>query len=95
MRWLPYKPDVPAFLVAVPDMVGRWIPGTFIPLGTDGYGLDMLVNNAGFGYMAPVELITGEDMRLQFGTNVFGLVEVTQAFLPEMRARRAGKVVNL
>ena len=62
---------------------------------TDGYGVDMLVNNAGFGYVAPMELITGEDMRLQFATNVFGLVEVTQAFLPEMRARGAGKVVNL
>jgi short-subunit dehydrogenase len=62
---------------------------------TDGYGLDMLVNNAGFGYMAPMEHITGDDMRIQFATNVFGLVEVTQAFLPEMRARRAGKVVNV
>jgi len=62
---------------------------------TDGYGLDMLVNNAGFGYMAPMELISGDDMRVQFATNVFGLVEVTQAFLPEMRARGAGKVVNV
>lgn len=62
---------------------------------TDGYGVDMLVNNAGFGYVAPVELISGEDMRVQFATNVFGLVEVTQAFLPQMRARGAGKVVNV
>ncbi len=62
---------------------------------TDGYGLDMLVNNAGFAYMAPVELISGDDMRAQFQTNVFGLVEVTQAFLPEMRARGRGKVVNV
>lgn len=62
---------------------------------TDGYGLDMLVNNAGFGYMAPMELISAEDMRVQFATNVFGLVEVTQAFLPEMRARGAGKVINV
>ncbi len=62
---------------------------------TEGYGLDMLVNNAGFGYAAPMELISGEDMRGQFATNVFGLVEVTQAFLPQMRARGAGKVVNV
>lgn len=62
---------------------------------TEGYGLDMLVNNAGFGYMAPMELISGDDMRVQFATNVFGLVEVTQAFLPEMRARGAGKVINV
>jgi len=62
---------------------------------TDGYGVDMLVNNAGFGYAAPMELISGEDLRGQFATNVFGLVEVTQAFLPQMRARGAGKVVNV
>jgi NAD(P)-dependent dehydrogenase (short-subunit alcohol dehydrogenase family) len=62
---------------------------------TDGYGLDMLVNNAGFGFMAPMEIVTGDDMRVQFATNVFGLVEVTQAFLPQMRARGAGKVVNV
>ena len=62
---------------------------------TEGYGLDVLVNNAGFGTMAPMERITDEDMRRQFETNVFGLVAVTQAFLPAMRARGAGKVINI
>jgi len=62
---------------------------------TDGYGLDVLVNNAGFGNMAPMELISQEDMRGQFETNVFGLVELTQQFLPAMRARGSGKVINI
>jgi NAD(P)-dependent dehydrogenase (short-subunit alcohol dehydrogenase family) len=62
---------------------------------TDGHGLDALVNNAGFGFMAPMELITPEDLRAQLETNVVGLVRVTQAFLPAMRARGAGRIVHI
>lgn len=62
---------------------------------TNGYGLDVLVNNAGFGMMAPMELITGEDLRSQFETNVFGLVALTQQFLPAMRKRGSGRIINV
>lgn len=62
---------------------------------TDGYGLDVLVNNAGFGMMAPMELISGEDLRSQFETNVFGLVALTQRFLPAMRKRGSGRIINV
>lgn len=62
---------------------------------TDGYGLDVLVNNAGYGNMAPMELITDAHLRAQFETNVVGLVKLTQQFVPAMRARRAGKIVNV
>ena len=62
---------------------------------TGGYGLDALVNNAGFGLQAPMELISAEDLRRQFDTNVFGLVAVTQAFLPAMRKRGSGRIVNV
>ena len=57
--------------------------------------VDVLVNNAGYGYLAAVE--EGEDaaVRAMFDTNVFGLVAMTQAVLPGMRARRRGHVVNL
>ena len=57
--------------------------------------LDVLVNNAGYGYLAAIE--EGEDapVRQMFETNVFGLVEVTKAVLPGMRARRSGCIVNL
>ena len=51
--------------------------------------LDVLVNNAGFGVLGPTELITDADMRAQYETNVFGLMAVTRAFLPDdARARR-------
>ena len=62
---------------------------------TAGRGIDVLINNAGFGVLGPTELITDEDMRAQYETNVFGLMAVTRAFLPEMRARRSGRIINV
>jgi NAD(P)-dependent dehydrogenase (short-subunit alcohol dehydrogenase family) len=61
-----------------------------------GHGVDILVNNAGFSLRGgPVELLDPADLRRQFDTNVFGLVAITQAALPAMRARRAGRIVNI
>ena len=62
---------------------------------TGGRGIDVLVNNAGFGVLGPTELITDADMRAQYETNVFGLMAVTRAFLPDMRARGAGRIINV
>ncbi|MEV0634704.1 oxidoreductase [Streptomyces sp. NPDC050619] len=57
--------------------------------------IDVLVNNAGYGYLAAVEEGEDEEIRALFDTNVFGLVETTRAVLPGMRARRAGHIVNI
>ncbi|MCA9664893.1 MAG: SDR family oxidoreductase [Myxococcales bacterium] len=62
---------------------------------TDGYGVDAIINNAGYGQIGPLELIDDEALRRQFDTNVFGLMAVTRAFLPEMRERGHGRVVNI
>ncbi len=62
---------------------------------TGGVGLDVLVNNAGYGTLGPTELITDADMRAQYDVNVFGLMAVTRAFLPAMRARGRGRIVNV
>jgi NADP-dependent 3-hydroxy acid dehydrogenase YdfG len=62
---------------------------------TNGYGIDVLVNNAGYGLLGPVEVLSEEDIRQQFETNVFGLIAVTRAFIPEMRARGDGRVINV
>jgi NAD(P)-dependent dehydrogenase (short-subunit alcohol dehydrogenase family) len=62
---------------------------------TDGYGLDALVNNAGYGQGGPLELVSDREIRAQYETNVFGLLNVTRAFLPRMRERRSGRVVNV
>ena len=62
---------------------------------TNGHGVDVLVNNAGYGDIAPMETTTDKDLRAVFDTNVFGLMAVTRAFLPRMRERGAGRIVNV
>ncbi len=57
--------------------------------------LDVLVNNAGVGYVAAVEDFRLEDFRKQFETNVFGVLRVTQAVLPHMRERRRGRILMM
>ncbi len=62
---------------------------------TNGHGVDVLVNNAGFGILGPTSEIDDAEMRRQYETNVFGLMNVTRAFLPRMRERRSGRIVNV
>ncbi len=57
--------------------------------------IDALVNNAGYGTRGPVEMVPVDLIRRNFETNVFSLVALTQLVLPEMRARRAGCIVNI
>ena len=58
-------------------------------------GVDVLVNNAGYGYRAAVEEGDDEDVRRLFDTQLFGTVRTIKAVLPGMRARRSGTIVNL
>jgi NAD(P)-dependent dehydrogenase (short-subunit alcohol dehydrogenase family) len=58
-------------------------------------GVDVLVNNAGYGYRAAVEEGEEEAVAQLFATNFFGAVAMTKAVLPGMRARRSGAVVNV
>jgi short-subunit dehydrogenase len=58
-------------------------------------GIDVLINNAGFGMYGAMEDTTIADARYQFEVNVFGLARLTQLVLPYMRERGAGKIVNL
>src|SRR5436190_17151602 len=62
---------------------------------TGGKGPDVLINNAGFGVLGPTSEISEAEMRRQYETNVFGLMNVTRAFLPKMIERRAGRIINI
>jgi NAD(P)-dependent dehydrogenase (short-subunit alcohol dehydrogenase family) len=57
--------------------------------------IDVLVNNAGRGLLGAVEEASDQEVRAVFETNVFGLLAVTRAVLPVMRAQRSGRVFNL
>lgn len=58
-------------------------------------GIDVLVNNAGYGYMAAVEEGEDAEVRKLFDTNYFGVVDTLKTVLPGMRARRSGHVINI
>lgn len=58
-------------------------------------GIDVLVNNAGYGYMSAVEEGDDAEVRRLFDTNYFGVVDTLKAVLPAMRARRSGHIVNI
>jgi NAD(P)-dependent dehydrogenase (short-subunit alcohol dehydrogenase family) len=57
--------------------------------------IDVLVNNAGYGYQASVEEGQEDEIRGQFDANVFGLFAMTRAVLPGMRKRRKGHIINI
>lgn len=59
-----------------------------------GSGLDALVNNAGVGDISPIEFTSPQKFRDVFEVNVFGVIAVTQAFLPLLRQAR-GRIVNI
>lgn len=60
-----------------------------------GGRIDVLVNNAGYYLYGPVEETSPDELRAQFETNVIGVLRVTRAVLPAMRARGTGSIVNI
>ncbi|NVK13895.1 MAG: SDR family oxidoreductase [Rhodobacteraceae bacterium] len=57
--------------------------------------IDVLLNNAGYGAYGALEAFSMDRIRRQFDTNVIGLMEVTKAVLPHMRANRSGTIINI
>ena len=57
--------------------------------------IDVLVNNAGHGLLSAVEEASDKEVRSNYESNVFGLLNVTRSILPYMRKQRSGRVINL
>ena len=58
-------------------------------------GVDVLCNNAAYGYMSAVEEGDDAEVRAMFETNFFGVINTIKAVLPQMRARRSGYIINI
>ena len=58
-------------------------------------GIDVLVNNAGYGQFGAVEEVSDREARNNFDINLFGLLNVTRAVLPSMRAQKSGNIFNI
>jgi 3-oxoacyl-[acyl-carrier protein] reductase len=58
-------------------------------------GVDVLVNNAGYAYRAEIGALDVDQMKTMFDTNVFGLVDVTNRVVPQMKAQGSGDIVNI
>ncbi|MCZ0912784.1 SDR family NAD(P)-dependent oxidoreductase [Gordonia amicalis] len=58
-------------------------------------GIDVVVNNAGYGFLAAVEEVTDAEAREMFDVQIFGVWNVLRAALPQMRARRRGHIINV
>jgi 3-oxoacyl-[acyl-carrier protein] reductase len=58
-------------------------------------GIDVLINNAAFGYNAEIGALDMNAMRELFATNVFGAVDITNRVVPHLKAQQSGDIVNI
>ena len=78
------------------DVTSKTDIAAAVKAANDAFGqIDVLVNNAGYGVFGGFEEITEAQFRDQYETNVFGVIAVTQAILPQMRERKAGYILNV
>ena len=71
------------------------IKKAFDQVAIEAGGVDVLVNNAGYGLYGSVEEVPLDQARRQFEVNLFGLGALTQLVIPHMREQRSGKIVNI
>ncbi len=87
--------ELGATALAMDITVNEQVVAAVDRITSENGGIDILINNAGFGSYGSMEETTIDDARYQFEVNLFGLARLTQLALPYMREKGAGKVVNV
>ncbi|WP_440134926.1 SDR family NAD(P)-dependent oxidoreductase [Chitinophaga sancti] len=88
--------DSPQFLPLQVDLVSEESVGEAVSKAIAQFNtIDYLVNNAGFGLIGGIEETSDTEVRNSFDVNVFGLLNVTRAILPHMRAAQSGHIINM
>lgn len=77
--------------VTIEDQVKQGVQDAINKFGR----VDVLVNNAGYGLLGATEEVSDQEVRKQYDTNVFGLLNVTRAILPHMRSQKSGHIINI
>ena len=96
----------PALLAATSQRTGAYGIHADVSVGDDNAktvracdermgGVDVLVNNAAYAYRAEIGALDVGDMKEMFDTNIFGLVDLTNRLVPQMKSRGYGDIVNI
>jgi NAD(P)-dependent dehydrogenase (short-subunit alcohol dehydrogenase family) len=87
---------LPGVLVTKLDVTDETTIASAVTKTLETFGqIDVLVNNAGYGALGILEAASDKEIRRQFEVNLFGLIAVTRAVLPNMRLHRSGAIVNV
>lgn len=88
--------DNPDLLVVTMDVTLEAAVRAAVQKAAAHFGtIDTLINNAGYGLLGAVEEASDEEVRKQYDTNVFGLLNVIRAVLPVMRKKKSGHIINI
>lgn len=81
--------------IALDVTVDESVEACVVQIFKEAGGIDILINNAGFGSEGAIEDVSKQDAKYQMEVNVFGAMHLTQLVLPKMRQNRYGKIINI